>query len=130
VRGIVHVNFSESYFSLLQHGIFEAFHHISAQHMQRYFDEFDFRWNRRGMNDFERGAGPAPVAVRGVRGIDDEGGKQAQGRPQRKPSPKAPSRPHHSKPLSLYPLTLEEAVDSLLKVKAHRGPKPKTGTKK
>lgn len=54
VRGIVHVNFSESYFSLLKRGIFGAFHHISEQHMQRYLEEFDFRWNRRKMNDFER----------------------------------------------------------------------------
>lgn len=54
VRGIVHVNFSESYFSLLKRGIFGAFHHVSAQHMQRYLEEFDFRWNRRKMNDFER----------------------------------------------------------------------------
>jgi transposase-like protein len=54
VRGIVHVNFSESYFSLLKRGIFGAFHHISAQHMQRYLEEFDFRWNRRQMTDFER----------------------------------------------------------------------------
>jgi transposase-like protein len=54
VRGIVHVNFSESYFSLLKRGIFGAFHHISAQHMQRYLEEFDFRWNRRQMTDFDR----------------------------------------------------------------------------
>jgi len=37
-----------------ERGIFGAFHHISAQHMQRYLEEFDFRWNRRRMNDFER----------------------------------------------------------------------------
>jgi hypothetical protein len=54
VRGIVHVNFSESYFSLLKRGIIGAFHYVSAQHMQRYLEEFDFRWNRRKMNDFER----------------------------------------------------------------------------
>lgn len=54
VRGIVHVNFSEYYFSLLKRGIFGAFHHISEQHMQRYLEEFDFRWNRRKMSDFDR----------------------------------------------------------------------------
>jgi len=54
VRGIVHVNFSESYFSLLKRGIFGAFHHISEQHMQRHLEEFDFRWNRRKMTDFDR----------------------------------------------------------------------------
>lgn len=54
VRGVVHVNFSESYFSLLKRGIIGAFHHVSATHMQRYLEEFDFRWTRRKMNDFER----------------------------------------------------------------------------
>ena len=47
VRGIVSTNFAESYFSLLKRGIFGAFHHVSKKHMQRYLDEFDFRWNRR-----------------------------------------------------------------------------------
>jgi hypothetical protein len=31
-----------------------AFHHISAKHMQRYLEEFDFRWNRRRMTDSDR----------------------------------------------------------------------------
>jgi transposase-like protein len=43
VRGSVHVNFSESCFSLLNRGIFGAFHHVSEHHMQRYLEEFDFR---------------------------------------------------------------------------------------
>jgi hypothetical protein len=47
VRGIIHVNFSESYFALLKRGIIGTFHHVSAKHMQRYLEEFDFRWNRR-----------------------------------------------------------------------------------
>lgn len=47
VRSIVHVNFSESYFSLFKRGIIGAFHHISRKHIQRYLEEFDFRWNRR-----------------------------------------------------------------------------------
>jgi transposase-like protein len=54
VRGIVHTNFAESYFSLLKRGIIGIFHHVSAQHLQRYLEEFDFRWNRRKMSDFER----------------------------------------------------------------------------
>jgi len=51
VRGIVHTNFAESYFSLLKRGIWGAFHHVSEEHMQRYLDEFDFRWTRRKEND-------------------------------------------------------------------------------
>lgn len=47
VRGIVHVNFAESYFSLLKRGVIGTFHHISAQHMQSYLNEFDYRWTHR-----------------------------------------------------------------------------------
>lgn len=54
VRGIVHINFSESYFSLFKRGIIGAFHHISRKHIQRYLEEFDFRWNRRKISDVER----------------------------------------------------------------------------
>lgn len=54
VRGVIHVNFSESYFSLLKRGIIGAFHHVSKKHLQRYLEEFDFRWNRRKISDSER----------------------------------------------------------------------------
>lgn len=54
VRGVIHVNFSESYFSLFKRGIIGAFHHISRKHIQRYLEEFDFRWNRRKTSDAER----------------------------------------------------------------------------
>jgi hypothetical protein len=33
VRGYVHVNFSESFFSLLKRAIIGTFHHVSAKHM-------------------------------------------------------------------------------------------------
>jgi hypothetical protein len=46
--------FSESYFSLFKRGIIGAFHHISRKHIQRYLEEFDFRWNRRKVSDPER----------------------------------------------------------------------------
>jgi len=54
VRGIVHTNFAESFFSLFKRGIVGSFHHISEKHMQRYLDEFDFRWNSRKELDGER----------------------------------------------------------------------------
>ncbi|HWM91421.1 MAG TPA: IS1595 family transposase [Thermoanaerobaculia bacterium] len=54
VRGVIHVNFSESYFSLFKRGIIGAFHHISRKHIQRYLEEFDFRWTRRKITDSER----------------------------------------------------------------------------
>ena len=54
VHGIIHTNFAESFFSLLKRGVMETFHHISATHMQRYLDEFDFRWSNRDKKDDER----------------------------------------------------------------------------
>lgn len=54
VRGVIHVNFSESYFALFKRGILGAFHHISRKHLQRYLEEFDFRWTRRKISDTER----------------------------------------------------------------------------
>jgi len=54
VRGDVHTNFAESYFSLLKRGVLGIFHHLSAKHMHRYLSEFDFRWNRRKVSDGDR----------------------------------------------------------------------------
>lgn len=54
VRGIVHTNFAESFFSLLKRGILGTFHHVSEQHMDRYLAEFDFRWSTRESSDLER----------------------------------------------------------------------------
>jgi len=50
----VHTNFSESFFSLFKRGIMGAFHHLSKKHLQRYAEEFDFRWNTRELEDWER----------------------------------------------------------------------------
>lgn len=44
----------EAYFSLLKRGIYGTFHHVSPQHLQRFVDEFDFRWSNRELNDTER----------------------------------------------------------------------------
>lgn len=54
VRGLVHINFAESWSSLLKRGIFGAFHHLSKKHLQMYLHEFDFRWNSRKGTDWER----------------------------------------------------------------------------
>lgn len=53
-RGIIHVNFAESYFSLLKRAIIGAFHHVSDHHLHRYLSEFDFRWNHRKIDDWDR----------------------------------------------------------------------------
>lgn len=44
----------EAYFSLLKRGIYGTFHHVSPQHLQRFVDEFDFRWSNREVSDTER----------------------------------------------------------------------------
>jgi hypothetical protein len=49
----------ESFFAILKRGVFGSFHSISEQHLQRYVDEFAFRWNTRqslGVDDFARAA--------------------------------------------------------------------------
>src|SRR5580700_7856902 len=45
VRGDASTNEVESYFALLKRGIMGSFHHISKHHLDRYCDEFSFRWN-------------------------------------------------------------------------------------
>src|SRR5216684_3930453 len=57
VRGDVHTNTIESYFSILKRGINGTFHHVSPHHLKRYLAEFDFRYNQRaalGVNDSAR----------------------------------------------------------------------------
>ena len=64
VRGVIHTNFAESYFSLLKRGLFGTFHHVSKQHMPRYLREFEFRWNMRHDTDVER----TVAAIKGAKG--------------------------------------------------------------
>ncbi len=54
--GFAHINTAESYFALLKRGIMGSFHSVSEQHLQRYADEFAFRWNHRKVEDGERAA--------------------------------------------------------------------------
>jgi transposase-like protein len=54
VRGEVHTNTVENSFSLLKRGIIGNFHQISIKHLQRYLNEFEYRFNRReNPNRFE-----------------------------------------------------------------------------
>jgi transposase-like protein len=52
VRGDVHTNTVESYFAILKRGINGVYHHVSEIHLQRYLDEFDFRYNTRTANGY------------------------------------------------------------------------------
>lgn len=58
VEGVrAHSNTVESYFGILKRGIAGVYHHVSEEHLQRYVDEFDFRFSNRkslGIDDAER----------------------------------------------------------------------------
>ena len=56
VRGNVHTNTVEGFFSLLKRGIIGSFHHVSKGHLHRYCSEFEFRYNTRNVTDGERAA--------------------------------------------------------------------------
>lgn len=49
-----HTNTIENFFSILKRGIIGVYHHVSEAHLHRYTAEFDFRYNTRKQNDFER----------------------------------------------------------------------------
>ncbi|MEO6153167.1 MAG: IS1595 family transposase [Croceibacterium sp.] len=53
-RGPFHTNTIEGFFSILKRGIIGVYHHVSEAHLHRYCAEFDFRYNTRKLNDFER----------------------------------------------------------------------------
>lgn len=54
VRGSVHTQVVESYFSLFKRGLTGAYHHVSEAHLNRYMSEFDFRWSHRHTTDGQR----------------------------------------------------------------------------
>ena len=54
VNGDIHTNSVEGFFSTLKRGIYGIYHQASPKHMQRYCDEFAYRYNTRKMKDFER----------------------------------------------------------------------------
>lgn len=47
VRGDIHTNTVEGAFGLFKRSIVGSFHQISVKHMDRYLDEFEFRYNNR-----------------------------------------------------------------------------------
>lgn len=47
VRGRIHTNTIENFWSLLKRGIIGNFHHVSAKHLPRYLAEFTYRFNGR-----------------------------------------------------------------------------------
>lgn len=67
VRGDVHTNTVEGFFSILKRGVYGVYQHVSEAHLHRYLAEFDFRYSNReklGVNDLAR----ADRALKGAKG--------------------------------------------------------------
>jgi hypothetical protein len=67
VRGDVHTNTIEGFFSILKRGVYGIYQHVSEAHLHRYLAEFDFRYTNRekvGVDDVQR----AVLALQGARG--------------------------------------------------------------
>ena len=67
VRGNVHTNTVEGFFSIFKRGMKGVYQHCSEDHLQRYLAEFDFRYNNRvalDINDSER----CRIALEGIGG--------------------------------------------------------------
>ena len=65
--GKTHINTAEAFFAVFKRGVMGSFHSISEQHLQRYLNEFAFRWNNRsalGIEDFDRAA----ILLKGAQG--------------------------------------------------------------
>ena len=67
VRGEVHTNTIEGYFSIFKRGMKGVYQHCAKKHLHRYAAEFEFRYNNRlanGINDVDRAA----LAIHGIVG--------------------------------------------------------------
>ena len=66
VRGDVHTNSAEGYFSIFKRGMKGVYQHCKEKHLHRYLSEFDFRYSNRvrlGVDDVERTARAVQGAV-------------------------------------------------------------------
>ena len=67
VRGDIHTNTIEGYFSVFKRGMTGVYQHCGKQHLKRYLCEFDFRYNHRiklGYTDDDRAA----ILLEGIAG--------------------------------------------------------------
>ena len=60
----VHTNTVEGFFSIFKRGMKGVYQHRGKQHLQRYVNEFDFRYSHRKISDAER----TVIAVKGITG--------------------------------------------------------------
>lgn len=63
VRGEVSTNMAESFFAQFKRSLDGTFHNVSREHLNRYVDEFSFRWNTRKLTDQARIQGIIDGAV-------------------------------------------------------------------
>ena len=61
--GGVSTNTAESSFAILKRGLMGIYHAVSREHLHRYINEFDFRWNTRKMCDGDRTVAAVQGAV-------------------------------------------------------------------
>jgi transposase-like protein len=54
VDGIIYTNTIEGFWSLLKRGIVGIYHHVSKEHLHRYCEEFEYRYNSRKLVDSDR----------------------------------------------------------------------------
>ena len=80
VRGEVHTNTIEGYFSIFKRGMTGVYQHCAEKHLHRYLAEFDFRYNNRealGIGDVQRalrllgGAKGKRLVYRGITGVSE-----------------------------------------------------------
>jgi hypothetical protein len=67
VRGDVHTNSAEGYFSIFKRGMRGIYQHCDEKHLHRYLAEYDFRYNHRSALGFEDGE-RAALAIKGADG--------------------------------------------------------------
>ena len=67
VRGDIHTNTVEGYFSIFKRGMKGVYQHCSEKHLHRYLAEFDFRYNARSALGVED-EGRAEKALKGIKG--------------------------------------------------------------
>ncbi|MEZ5850415.1 MAG: IS1595 family transposase [Hyphomicrobiaceae bacterium] len=72
--GKTHIQSAESFFAVFKRGVMGSFHSVSERHLQRYLDEFEFRWNTRASLEIED-------AERARRMVNGAAGKRLKYRP-------------------------------------------------
>ena len=64
VRGDIHTNTIEGFFSIFKRGMKGIYQHCKSTHLKRYLCEYDFRYNNRDIEDIER----TVIALSGITG--------------------------------------------------------------